>query len=256
MGHSKKKQKKKLKVLQKNNKYYMYKCVYKPSKQNISSNEILQSLIKSKSKKKINFKGNYNEPNNNHNRVGLVTGLYVNVANLKKKSSRPNGGTLLIKVNSKKSKHDYNELEFVGTFSKKLTYSIMSAFSIAMKHTNTKQCYKYNVTIFNISPSLDGSSAGGAFTIAFLSCILNRKINNNVALTGKIELDGRITAVGGIIPKIIGAKHAGIRTVLIPRDNRDDFKKAKKKQMKEMNGKHFDVRFVNSIHDVINHILL
>ncbi len=52
----------------------------------------------------------------------------------------------------------------------------------------------------------DGPSAGCAFTIAFVSVLLGKKINKNVAMTGEIELTGKVSKIGGLDAKLMGAK--------------------------------------------------
>ncbi len=74
------------------------------------------------------------------------------------------------------------------------------------------------VTVKNVSTAYitDGPSASAALAVAITTAVRHTKILPNVALTGGIERDGRITAVGGIPEKVQGAAAAGITTVLIP----------------------------------------
>jgi Lon protease (S16) C-terminal proteolytic domain len=75
------------------------------------------------------------------------------------------------------------------------------------------------VTVKNVSTAsiTDGPSASAALAVALTTAVRHTKMLPNVALTGAIESDGRITAVGGIPEKIQGAAAAGITTVLIPK---------------------------------------
>jgi len=75
----------------------------------------------------------------------------------------------------------------------------------------------------------DGPSAGAAFTLAFISILLNQKISNEIGITGEIELTGKITMIGGLISKLQGAKLAGIKKVLISEENTDDIEEIKTK---------------------------
>ncbi|KXG73901.1 Lon family ATP-dependent protease [Thermotalea metallivorans] len=70
--------------------------------------------------------------------------------------------------------------------------------------------------------NIDGPSAGAAIVTAIISAIQNRKIRQDTAVTGEISLRGRIKPVGGINEKIYGAKQAGMKKVIIPRDNVKD----------------------------------
>ena len=65
----------------------------------------------------------------------------------------------------------------------------------------------------------DGPSAGAAMTLAIYSILSGRKINNEVALTGEIDLIKNVTAIGGVYAKLNGAKEAGVKKALIPKEN-------------------------------------
>ncbi|CAK7565695.1 MAG: hypothetical protein SEPTF4163_003618 [Sporothrix epigloea] len=70
----------------------------------------------------------------------------------------------------------------------------------------------------------DGPSSGAAQAIALVSLFSGRSVPPSMAMTGEITLRGRITAVGGIKEKLIGALRAGVKTVLLPAQNRKDVK--------------------------------
>lgn len=70
----------------------------------------------------------------------------------------------------------------------------------------------------------DGPSAGMAHTIALISLFSGRPVPPTMAMTGEISLRGKVTAVGGIKEKLIGALRAGVKTVLLPAQNRKDVK--------------------------------
>ncbi len=65
----------------------------------------------------------------------------------------------------------------------------------------------------------DGPSAGIALTVAIVSCLTNRKVHSNVAMTGEVTLRGNALAIGGLKEKTLAAYKAGITKVLIPREN-------------------------------------
>ena len=69
----------------------------------------------------------------------------------------------------------------------------------------------------------DGPSAGAAITIALYSLINNKKIKNNIAITGEINLQGKITAIGGLDIKILGGISAGITEFIYPEENNKTF---------------------------------
>jgi len=68
----------------------------------------------------------------------------------------------------------------------------------------------------------DGPSAGVALCTAIVSLLTGRKARPGIAMTGEITLRGRVLRVGGIKEKVLGADRAGIRTVILPRQNQGD----------------------------------
>ena len=71
--------------------------------------------------------------------------------------------------------------------------------------------------------SKDGPSAGITMVTALLSLALDHKIGPNVAMTGEVTLTGKILKIGGLKEKLLAAKRANVDTVLLPKDNYDDF---------------------------------
>jgi ATP-dependent Lon protease len=68
----------------------------------------------------------------------------------------------------------------------------------------------------------DGPSAGIALAAALVSLCTNAKLRNDVALTGEISLSGRILPVGGVKEKLLAARRARIKTVVLPKGNKKD----------------------------------
>ena len=65
---------------------------------------------------------------------------------------------------------------------------------------------------------IDGPSAG----VAIISCLLERPIRQDIAVTGEVSIQGKVKEVGGIFEKIYGAKQAGVKEVFIPMENKEE----------------------------------
>lgn len=74
----------------------------------------------------------------------------------------------------------------------------------------------------------DGPSAGIAMTTAILSAILQKPAKENLAMTGEITLRGKVMAIGGLREKTLAAQRSGIKTVIIPKQNKKDMQELPK----------------------------
>jgi ATP-dependent Lon protease len=68
----------------------------------------------------------------------------------------------------------------------------------------------------------DGPSAGVALCTAMVSLLTQRKARSGIAMTGEITLRGRVMRIGGLKEKVLGAHRAGIKTVILPRENQSE----------------------------------
>ena len=80
----------------------------------------------------------------------------------------------------------------------------------------------------------DGPSAGVTMVTALVSAITRIPVRRDVAMTGEITLRGRVTPIGGLKEKILAAHRLGIKTIIVPRENRKDLREVPKKVRKVM----------------------
>lgn len=116
---------------------------------------------------------------------------------------------------------------------------------------NDTKCQGLHIHCPEGAVSKDGPSAGAAITTAIFSIFNNKKIKNNIAITGEINLQGEVTAIGGLDLKITGGIRAGIKTFIYPESNHRDFVEWKK------NAKmHEGIEFikVSNIHEVFKNV--
>ena len=96
----------------------------------------------------------------------------------------------------------------------------------------------------------DGPSAGVAMYAAIVSLLSGRCVHNNLAMTGEISLTGLVLPVGGIKEKVLAARSAGIKRVLLPRRNQGDWK-----ELDEGVRKGLKVGWLDSVADVLTQSL-
>ncbi len=97
----------------------------------------------------------------------------------------------------------------------------------------------------------DGPSAGITMATAMLSAITGRKARADVAMTGEITLRGRVLPIGGLKEKLLAAKSAGMKTVLIPKENTRDVEELSSEITKGM-----DIIPVSQMNEVLNEALV
>jgi len=97
----------------------------------------------------------------------------------------------------------------------------------------------------------DGPSAGVAMLTALVSTYTQRRVKHTVAMTGEITLRGAILPVGGIKEKVLAAKRAGIKTVILPEKNRKDIDEMKKKTLVGLS-----IKYVSRMDEVLDLTLM
>lgn len=101
----------------------------------------------------------------------------------------------------------------------------------------------------------DGPSAGCAITTAFVSRLTSMPIRHDVAMTGEIDLTGRISKIGGLLYKCIGAKKAGVRLVFVPLENQKDVQTIREENPELFDDK-FSIETVEHISQILPRVLI
>ena len=148
--------------------------------------------------------------------------------------------------------------------------SITGNLGTVMKESATiaLEYIKANVTNFGINPEVinkykvhihvpegatpkDGPSAGIAMLTSLVSVFTQRKIRTRLAMTGEITLRGKVLPVGGIKEKILAAKRANIKEIILCKENRKDIEEIKPKYLKGLK-----FHYVTEMKEVIELALL
>ncbi len=151
---------------------------------------------------------------NEKNDIGIVRGLAWTAVG---------GTTLQIEVNTMPGK---GELKLTGQLGDVMKESAQIALtyvrSIADDYGVKKAFFKEHDIHIHVPEGAvpkDGPSAGITMATALLSAAAKRKVNCKVAMTGEVNLRGKVMPIGGLKEKLLAAKNAGIKTVLVPKKN-------------------------------------
>ncbi|MFA5881090.1 MAG: S16 family serine protease, partial [Eubacteriales bacterium] len=123
--------------------------------------------------------------------------------------------------------------------------SVFNAASVIRKITG-EDISNYDIHVNIIGGGrIDGPSAGVTIMAAILSALQDRSIRQDLAITGEISIQGRVKAVGGIFEKIYGAKQAGMKKVIVPKENKKDV---------PVDLKGIEVVFVDTVEETLEHL--
>jgi len=160
--------------------------------------------------------------------VGVSTGL----------AWSPVGGSILfVEVNIMKGK---GKLILTGTLGDVMKESCQAALSYVRsqaKKFKIKQDFSkidIHIHVPEGATPKDGPSAGGAITTALISALTGKKVPRDVGMTGEITIRGYVLEIGGLKEKAIAGHRAGLKTILIPKDNKKDLIKIPKEVKKDI----------------------
>jgi len=101
----------------------------------------------------------------------------------------------------------------------------MTKDSVFVAASVMRKLYQIRISDYDVHVNVvgggdvDGPSAGAALTVAIASAVNNTPVRQDLAITGEISLQGHLKPVGGLYGKAYGAKQAGMRELLLPREN-------------------------------------
>ena len=182
---------------------------------------------------------------NKKDEVGIARGLAW---------TQVGGDTLQIEVNVMPGK---GELVLTGQLGDVMKESAQAGISyirsVADKYGIAPEVFQENDIHVHIPEGAvpkDGPSAGITMATAMLSAIIGREVRADVAMTGEITLRGHVLPIGGLKEKLLAAKYAKIKQVLVPKDNKPD--------IQEMDAEILDglkISFVDNMNEVLHEAL-
>ncbi|MBK5202372.1 MAG: endopeptidase La [Prolixibacteraceae bacterium] len=178
--------------------------------------------------------------------LGVVTGLAWTAMG---------GEILFIEASQCKGK---GHLTLTGNLGDVMKESAMIAFEYIKSHTRELDItpsffekHDYHIHVPEGAIPKDGPSAGVTMTTSLASVITGRKVRKSIAMTGEITLIGKVLPIGGVKEKILAAKRAGIKEILLPSENKKDIE-----EIKDIYLKGLTFRYVDKVSEVLDYALL
>ncbi|HET8650722.1 MAG TPA: endopeptidase La [Gemmatimonadales bacterium] len=148
--------------------------------------------------------------------VGVATGMYYT----------PTGGDIMfVEASTMRGK---GELVLTGQLGDVMKESARAAWTYARSHAGLLQIpdemFDRDIHIHVPAGAIpkDGPSAGVTMASAISSALSGRPVRHDIAMTGEITLRGRVLPIGGVKEKVLGAVRAGIRHIILPKENEPD----------------------------------
>lgn len=215
--------------------------------QKVVNNEEFSSTVSVDDVKKILGKPTYYpEIYEGNDYVGVVTGLAWTAVG---------GEILYIETSYSKGK---GVLTLTGNLGNVMKESATIALEYVKSHAEDFGLASFDFDTTNVHLHVpegaipkDGPSAGITMVTSIVSALTHRKVRKQIAMTGEITLRGKVLPVGGIKEKILAAKRAGIKDIILSSQNERDIDEIGEKYLKGVS-----FHYVNEIHEVIDFALL
>ena len=182
---------------------------------------------------------------NKKDEVGIARGLAW---------TQVGGDTLQIEVNIMPGKGEFVLTGQLGDVMKEsATAGISYIRSVAARYGINQEFFQENDIHVHIPEGAvpkDGPSAGITMATAMLSAIIDKPVRADLAMTGEITLRGRVLPIGGLKEKLLAAKYAKIKEVLVPKSNKPDIK-----ELDEEITDGLKITFVENMNEVLERAL-
>ena len=179
-------------------------------------------------------------------RIGVATGLV-----------RTESGGEIIFVEAAKMKGK-KELIITGSLGEVMRESAQAALSYIRSNAGSFgiaddffEHHDIHIHVPSGAIQKDGPSAGVTIFAALLSLLTRRPAHRDVAMTGELTLTGRILPVGGIQDKVLAARRAKVKTILVPARNRADVEELSLDMKKDI-----DIRLVDTVTEIVDAVLM
>lgn len=189
----------------------------------------------------------FNDTYENNDIPGIVTGLAWTQA----------GGEILF-IESSVAPGKEGKLTLTGNLGDVMKESAVLALQYVKANADAIGIPKENLEFGNVHIHVpegavpkDGPSAGITIVTSLASTFSHRKVRSHLAMTGEITLRGKVLPVGGIKEKILAAKRAGIKTIMLSDKNRKDIEEIKSEYLSGL-----EFKYVNTIAEALDYALL
>jgi len=173
--------------------------------------------------------------------IGLATGLFW---------SQAGGGILFIEVAIMPGKGSLTLTGHLGEVMQESCKAALSYVRSRWKMLGLEEKFFQKIDVHVHVPEggmpKDGPSAGIAITTALASALTKIPVKKTVGMTGEVTLRGRVMEIGGVKEKVIGAHLGGLKTIILPKDNKKDLEDIPKYILKDL-----DFKFVDSMDEVL-----